>query len=880
MTAERMTTPAPPEGADAATSRAQQLRVDGLDDALAASLRPTLSWTIAPATTRRCGPRVQLRRCDPPSGAPLWDSGILAAEQLSVEVPVPLEPAQRHRWTVEYPADPDAAGAPTTAESTFCTTAEVGAVGRWIAAPWSSSGTRTPTDPVGEPRFTRTVDVDDPPSLALLTVCGLGLHHVTIDGLEVDDQRLGPAVSDYRRRCYTVTSDVTDLLAEPGGHQIDIGLGNGFFAQPTPTVWGWHEAPWTAHPRLFAELHLRWSDGRRQVIGSGDDWLVGTGGTTLNCFYAGEAYDPSMITAPARSAVVVPGPGGELVPTRHPPIRVRWSGAPTWTRIADSWVADFGRTIAGWVELRCAQPAGRPVRISYAEQLDDGRAVPVNQHVEGGRFQVDSYVGDGTDRQRWQPRYTYKGFRYVQLDGLFHPPDEATLTAHLAHNDVEQIGDFGCAEPLLETFVSAMRSTVANNLHHLPTDTPMYEKNGWTGDVQLGAGSMLGLLDTGALLSKWLIDVRDAQHENGSIYLINPTPGWGDSNLGPSPEWTTVYPFLARLLYAHHGSTDLLCAHWTSILRYLDWEDRHLQDGLATSRLGDYLPPGVRGVGPYDTRSTASAYLVRGLRMSAEIGRLLADGRSAGAVGAVELGATAAELGATAIELDQRADALVAAINTAFLHRAAARYVVGEDFQQTVTAVTLLFGIAPVELTDQLATGLADDVRSHDDHLDVGCLGAATVLSALTDHGHGALALRVARQTSYPGWGFWFAHGADTMWEMWDLKSRSRNHYFQGTIAQWLIEEVVGLRAPDHGWRTFQVRPRPIGDLAWARHRLRTPRGEASVSWHRSGADVEVDVAVPVGAKAQVVLPDGRSLLAAAGQHQFRSTVAPEVDPA
>src|SRR5690606_10589909 len=145
----------------------------------------------------------------------------------------------------------------------------------------------------------------------------------------------------------------------------------------------------------------------------------------------------------------------------------------------------------------------------------------------------------------------------------------------------------------------------------IPTDTPVYEKNGWTGDAQVGAVSMLSLLDTRALLIKWLDDLRDAQRPDGWLPVIVPSGGWGYSDLGPSPEWTTVYPHLLRELYRRTGDRDLIADHWEPLTRYLDWELGKLVDGLAVSALGDYLQPGTNGLGPDDSGVTASAFLIR-----------------------------------------------------------------------------------------------------------------------------------------------------------------------------------------------------------------------------------------------------------------------------
>jgi alpha-L-rhamnosidase len=167
-----------------------------------------------------------------------------------------------------------------------------------------------------------------------------------------------------------------------------------------------------------------------------------------------------------------------------------------------------------------------------------------------------------------------------------------------------------------------------------------------------------------------------------------------------------------------------------------------------------------------------------------------------------------------------------------------------------------VFGLVPADLVPAVVAGLVADIHDRDDHLNVGCIGANVVLPALTAHGEGDLALRLARQDSYPSWGFWFANGADTMWEMWETTARSRDHYFHGTVVQWLFEDVAGLRCGDHGWRTFSVQPHPVGDLDRAAYAIDTVRGRASVAWQRGPDDrFRLVVDVPDGATATVHVP-------------------------
>ncbi len=243
---------------------------------------------------------------------------------------------------------------------------------------------------------------------------------------------------------------------------------------------------------------------------------------------------------------------------------------------------------------------------------------------------------------------------------------------------------------------------------------------------------------------------------------------------------------------------------------------------------------------------TATAFLIRALRCGAVImDRLAAAGQLAGS--------------GAGPRWREAAAALVHRVNARCLNPERDAYVVGEAYSQTANAVALEFGLVPADAVAAVAARLAADVEGRGGHHHVGCIGAATLLKALSHHGYGALAMRVATVRSYPGWGFWFERGADTMWEMWEETSRSRDHYFHGTVVQWLIEDVVGLTGADDGWSTFDVAPcflQPSHDgPKRAAFELETVRGRVAVAWRRAGDRAEVELEVPPGATARVTLP-------------------------
>lgn len=703
--------------------------------------------------------------------------------------------------------------------------------------PWGSNVTVVEQP---APLLRKEFDLSKPVQRARLYVSGLAYHETEINGRRVGDRVLDPGFTDYDNTVLYAVHDVTADV-RPGRNAIGVTLGRGFYGMKTPNVWRWERPPWHDEPKLLAQLEIDHPDGTRTTVASDESWRLTEGPTVSNSLYTGETYDARLVPAGWTSpgfddsgwhpAPVRPAPKGTLKAQEHEPIRVVETVTPSWTTPKPGvFVADMGRTMSGWTQLTVNAPAGTTVRLKHGETLyPDGTVRMEDGHVAGNRMQLDEYICAGRE-ETWEPKFSYKGFRYVEVTGL---PAAPRLVGRVVHSDVPAVSTFRCSEPLFEQYDAAMRRTVLNNLHGIPTDTPTYEKNGWTGDAQVGAPSMLAEFGMAKFFTKWLGDLADSQDTAGQLPVIVPSGGWGYRELAPAPEWTTVYPFVLREMYRVYGDDRLPAQHWPVLTRYLDWEIGRLQNGLVVTALGDYLPPGSTGLPPEDTRLTATAYLYRALLHTAELGTVI---------------------GKPVPRYREVAANLLSTFNRTFLD-GYYRTAKDPDYRQTSNAIPLAFGMVPAGSVQAVADRLAAEVRANGNHVNVGCLGASVLLKALSDNGHADVAHAMATERSYPSWGHWFANGADTMWEMWDTGTRSRNHYFKGTVAQWLYEHVAGLVPGDAGYRTFTVRPNATTGLSWAQLEFESVRGRIGVAWAKVDGVFRLTVDVPVGSTAEVHVP-------------------------
>jgi len=723
------------------------------------------------------------------------------------------------------------------------------------------------------PMLRKSFRLDKPVRSARVYASGLAYDALVVNGNPASDSVLDPGFTDYSKTVLYTTHDVTALL-KPGENVIASVLGSGHFDDATRTWdWGWEKAQWRGVPRLRLDLRVTHTDGSETLVRTDDSWKVSVDGPTrYDSYYLGETYDarreiagwdqPGFDDARWAAARVVDAPEGTLRAQVQEPIRVVDKRAPG-TRSEPSpgvFVYDVGQNLTGWAEVRVNAPAGTPIEIFYSEKLgEDGKASTVGNDLVFGQLQTDYYVAKGTGDERFTPRFSYKGFQYVQLSGPRGQPLPTGATASVER--VEQVrtglAATGSFESSSETLNHVHRNTawaVQSNMHGIITDTPVYEKNAWTGDAALTAGTASLLFDTERLYRKMSQDMRDAQTAEGELSLLAPSnQNYGylgkpafkpEACCGATPAWDAFWFVIPWENERRHGDRDTLEASFPAMRKYLDlWIPRWTgKDGDAygqtlTSGLGDWVPP--QGV-PTINALVSSAYYARLVWIAADVAKTLGKAEDAARYArlfdAVKSDFNARFLGKDGVYREKEADA----------------------FAETAQILPLAFGLVPDELRAPVAARLADDIASaRGGHAYVGVIGARWVLPVLTATGHHDLAVAVATQTTEPSWGYWTEKaGFTALGEHWPATTRSRNHHFFGAIVEWLYEDLAGIRPKAPGYGKVEFKPEiPARGLERVSASYDSVRGTVASSWQRTPTGLKLDVTVPAGATGRVYVP-------------------------
>lgn len=721
--------------------------------------------------------------------------------------------------------------------------------GKWI-------GTEMSVEDRFAPIFKKEFVIAKEIKKAEIYICGLGLFEMKINGNLPDNTVLNPAHTQYSQTVLYRVFDITDFI-ENGKNIITAELGHSFFNEPTE-VWDWHTASWRSAPKLIADIVITYADGSNETISTDTDWLVTHDGeTTANSIYLGETYDARRKDFNWCNAVAVSAPEGELKPQYMPPIRRISEFKPAEIkRLSDgTYVITAPEMVTGWAKIKIDAPKDTEVLIIYSENLkENGHVVKIGKGEERdgnwwphGYIQHDCFISNG-EPFVFEPKFSYKGFKYIQIENLDNLCED-DITIYRVANDVEIISDFTCSDEMLNKLHRLMRNTMLNNFQGKPTDTPVWEKNGWLGDANCALTTMMYNFDMSAYLASFIDIMADCLHEFGSVPVIVPSANWSIKN---SPVWNSIFVFGAQTLIDYCNMTDYAEALYPDLKTYalsnIDeieslgwvWGARGLSDWLSPSGKedADIHPDPSEGA---EICCTAFVYAM--LKSMIYIAEKLGKNED------IAVYKSAAEQ-------------IYNAFNTKFFNADLNIYEttfwrelgVRTKYRQTSNILPLALGLVPEKHKKAVLENLANDFVSRDYHLDTGCTGTRFVLPVLWDNGYHDVAFKVLTQTTYPSWGFWLKKGADSAWESWETTTRSKNHYFLATYDEFFFTHIAGIRDVRSGYKNFTVAPAVECGLKFAKTSLKSPIGLIRCEWQKSESGYTVEIEIPENAEAKIIL--------------------------
>lgn len=814
---------------------------------------PMISWAISGENQAAWRIRVGCR------GEMLWDSQwVRSASQCAAYAGKALTPGDVNELSLE---SMDESGAVSAAACVrFC----LGALGEW-KAPWIGEA-EAGEDTV--PCFSKTFFCRRPVEDACLFASGIAYQRITLNGAQIDDSFMNPALSEYEKRCYYAV--YPGLALQEGENRIGIEVAAGWRSPHNVCYKLTGRVPdFTGPTLLSAALRIRYRDGGEEWLYTDESWKCRYGAIVYSNIFMGETYDaakalphfaaPDDDDSSAPCARVFPAPCEKMCVQALEPVRAHeeYPAVSVMEVKPGVFVADFGQNIAGLCRLRLPRTlaARQEIRIAHMEMLDEDGTLympPLRNAACTDRYIA---LGDGKDAAFWQPQFTYHGFRYAQVEGLGQPLRKEDICAVSLYSDVDSHSSFRCGSAIVNAIQKMVVQTERANIHSILTDCPQRdERMGWMNDATVRFEETPYNFDIGRLFPKVVRDLLDVQDESGAICCTAPFAFGGR----PADPVCSSFLVAGWEAYMHTGNLDILREGYDGFKAWNDYLASRSQQGIVDySYYGDWAGPAYACEGEDGAKSSETPGILMSTGYHYFNARLLA--RMAAALDRED----------EATEQNARADAIREAFLAKWWDEESGKVATGS---QACQAFALWLGILPEEGRAKAAKALHDDLVAREYRFTTGNLCTRYMMDALTQWGYLEDAWTLITRETYPSWGFMLQNEATTVWERFELKKNpgmnSHNHPMFGAVGYWFYAYLAGVKPLEAGWQRVAIHPYMPKNLLSAQATVETPLGDVSVRWVKRYGQAHLYVQIPCGAQADVTLPQGTQSVFA-GFHHF-----------
>lgn len=702
------------------------------------------------------------------------------------------------------------------------------------------------------PLMRKEFDVKKPIRSATAFICGLGHFDMYLNGKKTGDHFLDPGWTNYAKQAQYVSFDITDAIRQ-GKNAVGVMLGNGFYYIPGQRYRKMTGA--YGHPKMIMRMVIDYADGSVEDIITDKSWTTAPSPIIFSSIFGGEDYDAgreqegwSRPGFPGGSrndwvnAIITNGPA-QLQSQMQEPVKImqRFVVVSSREREEGVKVYDLGQNFSGIPAIQVRGNKGDTIRVFCAELLNgDGTA---NQRATGSPSYF-TYILKGGESESWQPSFSYTGFRYMQVHCI--PKDSGAVLPVVTHieglhirNAFPQTGSFTCSNELFNKTGSLIDWAVKSNTVSVFTDCPHREKLGWLEQTHLMGASIQYNYDIAALNRKLVMDMINAQHEDGKMPEIAPEFTQFTPPFDESPEWGSAAIILPWYHYQWYGDLQSLEKAYPMMQRYLGYLLTKDSAFILKHGLGDWFDIGPKKSGFAQMTKmgiTATAILYYDLTILTDIATLL------------KKPADIKKYRTLAVKVKK-------AFNSTFFNKQTLQY---DSASQTANAMALYMGLVDPLYKNAVVDALVKDIQNRNNSLTAGDIGFRYVVKALEEAGRSDLLFTMNSRDDVPGYGFQLKHGATALTESWQAyESVSNNHLMLGHLMEWFYAALGGIQLPrgTTGYTTISLKPQPVGDLNYVKASCHTIYGEVVSEWWRTGDRFEWKVTIPVNTSANLYLP-------------------------
>ena len=703
------------------------------------------------------------------------------------------------------------------------------------------------------PLFRKEFKVSKKMKEASLFISGLGQYEASINGLKVGSGFLTPGWTNYDKSVLYNCYDVTSLLQQ-GKNAIGVIVGTGFYyinrERYRKLVVAYGE------PTLTGQLRITYSDGSNDVLVTDESWKCMPSPITYSSIYGGEDYDARLEQdnwnkvgfddSGWKKALIVKGPTGKLVAESDYPVKImeKFDAKKIIQLSSDRFLYDFGQNASGIVELKVSGRKGQQIKLIPAElKTRDNFA---NQTASGEPcYFTYTLKGDGVES--WMPRFTYYGFRYVELAGAV--PDTCKSNSdtprieglELLHsrNSSPAAGNFNCSYDLFNRTNDLIKWGIKSNFQSVITDCPHREKLGWLEQTFLMGGSIHFNFDLFHLYSKQIQDMIESQTEDGLVPSFAPEYKPSTGGFRDSPEWGSASVILPWLVYKWYGDTTILEKAWPMMVRYAGYLKSKSNQNILEYGLGDWFDLGPQTPGPSQLTPialTATAIYYYDLALLSDM---------AGILNKEDEKKTFSSMAAE----------VKTAFNKKFYDSETGVYSTGS---QTAMGMPLCVGLVDSSNKAKVLENLEDSIYANGKRLSAGDIGFHYLVKALTDGDKSQLLYDMNARDDVPGYGYQLKKGATALTESWAaLEIVSNNHLMLGHLMEWFYCGLGGIDQEESsvGYKNIVIKPEMSGNITFSKTSYESPYGEIRCNWDKQSEMLRINIEIPVNTSAMVYIP-------------------------
>ena len=693
-----------------------------------------------------------------------------------------------------------------------------------------------------------------------LYVSGLGYYEAYLNGQKIGDHVLDPGFTTYRKEVLYAVYDITSLIKN-GTNTAGVMLGSGWW-NPLPFKffgrWDLRNYQQTGRPCVKAEIHVTYTDGSKEKIITDESWQTAPGPIIRNNVFLGETYDARLEQGNWNSAIgntslwenatVVEGPSGELKSQMQPAIKITTVLKPVKITEPkpDTFLVDMGQNFAGVAKINVQAPAGTKITLRYGEDLyKDGTlnfmtsvATQIKKGgIKGGpgapetAWQEDVYITKGSGREMWSPRFTFHGFRYVEITGWPGKPTLNDVEGLRMNSALPQTGSFECSNEMFTQLHKVIQWTFLSNVFSVQSDCPGREKMGYGADMVVSSNAFLYNYDMANFYSKAVRDFANEQQADGGITEIAPYTGIADRGYGGESGplgWELGFPYLQKQLYDFYGDKKIIADNYDAFARQITFLQSKAVDGLFHWDISDH-----EALDPKPEAFTAAAFYYHHVLLATEFAGILGKTTDS-------------------IKYDRLARQIKNAITRKYLVPTTGRF---DNATQSAQLFALWYGLSPEK--NKTFDVLLEEFARHGWHISTGIFSTKMLFDVLRENNRNDVAFRVANQRDYPGWGNMLVNGATTLWETWKYPESgpSQNHPMFGSIDEWFYRSLLGINSAAPGFKKIIIKPQPVKEITWAKGSYESAYGTISSDWSTTGKDFILKVSIPANTTAEIWLP-------------------------